>query len=75
MKKRERIESCRVLFAPSRWPLILAFQFNYEFNRASNLKRNWVDLGLLKLRGKFRENWEGIQMQYIHVNSQKVNLK
>lgn len=51
------------------------FKFNYEFNRASNLKRNWVDLGLLKLRGKFRENWEGIQMQYIHVNSQKVNLK
>jgi hypothetical protein len=38
---------------------------NFEFNRAKNLNRTWVDLGLVELNWEFRENWEGIQMPFI----------
>jgi hypothetical protein len=74
-KKREGIESCFVLFAPLGWLLIFASHLNFEFNRAKNLNRTWVDLGLLELVGEFRENWEGIQMPFIQVIFREVNLK
>jgi hypothetical protein len=47
-RKREGIESCCVLFAPSGWSLIFAVNLNFGFSGAKNLNRTWVDLGLLQ---------------------------
>ena len=58
-----------------KWPLIFALHLNFEFNWAKNLNRAWVDLGLVKWNGEFRENWEGIQILAIQLISKEVNLK